>query len=81
MLSLLPAGVIISFLVRGWTARPIRAAAIALLGSGALGMLIVHLSCGFLGPKHLLVSHLSVPIVLVVLGLYPTGVLLRRMRR
>ncbi len=80
-LSLLPAGVILSFLVRGWTARPFRAALIALLGSGALGALIVHLSCGFLAPKHLILGHLSVPIVLMVLGVYPVAVLLKRLRK
>ena len=81
LLSLLPAGVILSFLVRGWAAHPVRAALVALLGSGALGALIVHLSCDLLGPRHLLVSHLSVPIVLVLLGIYPLAVVLRRIRR
>lgn len=81
LLSLLPAGVILSFLVRGWTAHPVRAALIALLGAGALGGSIVHLSCGFLGPKHVIMGHMSVPIVLGLLGVYPLGVLLRRLRR
>jgi len=81
LLSLLPAGVILSFMVRGWTARPFRAALIALLGSGALGALIVHLSCGFLAPKHLILGHLSVPIVLMVLGVYPVAVMLKRLRK
>jgi hypothetical protein len=80
-LSLLPAGVILSFLVRGWTARPFRAALIALLGSGALGALIIHLSCGLLAPKHLILGHMSVPIVLMVLGVYPVAVVLKRMRK
>lgn len=81
VLSLLPAGVILSFLVRGWAAHPVRAALVALLGSGALGAMIVHLSCGFLEPRHMLLSHLSVPIVLVLLGIYPLAVVLRRVRR
>ena len=80
LLSLLPAGVILSFLVRGWATHPVRAAMVALLGSGALGVLIVHVSCGYLEPRHFLVSHLSVPIVLVVLGLYPLVIVLRRLR-
>jgi len=80
VLSLFPAGVVLSFLVRGWTLHPFRAALIALLGSGALGALIVHLNCGFLGPKHLLLGHMSVPVVLGILGLYPAGVVLRRLR-
>jgi len=80
LLSLLPAGVILSFLVRGWTARPIRAAFIALLGAGALGAVTVHLSCGFLGPKHVILGHMSVPIVLTLLGAYPVAVVLRRLR-
>ena len=81
LLSLLPAGVILSFLVRGWATHPVRAALVALLGSGALGTLIVHASCGFLGPRHMLMSHLSVPIVLALLGIYPLAVVLRRLRR
>ncbi|MFK7898843.1 MAG: NrsF family protein [Myxococcota bacterium] len=80
-LSVLPAGVILTFLVRGWAAHPFRASAIALIASGGLGALIVHLSCGFLGPKHLLISHLSVPVVLAVLGIYPLALLIRRIRR
>jgi ABC-type proline/glycine betaine transport system permease subunit len=72
--------VILSFLVRGWALHPIRAALVALLGAGALGTAIVHLGCGFLGPKHVLLGHLSVPVVLAVLGLYPLSVLLRRLR-
>jgi hypothetical protein len=79
--SLLPAGVILSFLVRGWAAHPIRASAIALLASGALGAAIVHASCGFVAPRHLLVSHLSVPIVLALLGMYPLAVVVRKVRR
>ncbi|MHA7837948.1 MAG: NrsF family protein [bacterium] len=80
-LSLLPAGVILSFLVRGWTAHPLRAASVALLASGALGVLIVHLGCGVLEPRHLLIGHLSVPIVLAALGFYPLALILRRLRR
>ena len=80
-LSLLPAGVILSFLFRGWTAHPFRAAGVALLASGALGILIVQLGCGWLAPKHLLLGHLSVPIVLVALGFYPLALVLRRLRR
>ena len=78
--SLLPAGVIFSFLVRGWATRPIRAASIALFASGALGALIVHASCDFMAPRHLLVSHMSVPFVLALLGGYPLAILVRRLR-
>lgn len=80
LLSLLPGGVILSFLVRGWAMHPLRAAAVALLASGALGGLIVHASCGLLEPRHLLLGHLGVPLVFVVLGLYPLAVILRRIR-
>jgi hypothetical protein len=73
--------VILTFLVRGWAAHPFRASAIALVASGGLGALVIHLSCGFLGPKHLLMSHLSVPIVLALVGIYPLALLLRRIRR
>ncbi len=78
---LLPAAAMLSFLVRGWATHPVRAASIALLGSGAIGAGIVHAGCGFLAPKHLLISHLSVPIVLLLLGLYPLSLMLRRIRR
>ncbi len=80
-LSILPAGVILTFLVRGWVSHPFRAAGVALIASGGLGALIVHLSCGFLGPKHLLMSHLSVPIALALLGIYPLALLIQRIRR
>ena len=78
---LLPAAAILSFLLRGWAAHPVRAVSIALLGSGAIGAGIVHAGCGFLSPKHLLISHLSVPIVLLLLALYPVSAILRRIRR
>lgn len=78
--TFLPAGVILSFMVRGWTSRPVRAALIALLGSGALGAALVHLNCGFLLPEHVLIGHLSVPVVLAALGAYPLAIILRRLR-
>jgi len=81
LLSLLPGGVILSFLVRGWSAHPLRAAMLALFASGALGTLIVHASCGFIEAEHLLIGHLSVPIALIALGSYPLFVILRRVRR
>lgn len=80
LLSLLPAGVILSFLVRGWAAHPVRASLVALGASGALGALIVHFTCGFVGPAHLLASHLSVPVALALLGVYPLALILRRLR-
>lgn len=79
-LSLLPGGVILSFMVRGWAAHPIRASMIALVASGALGSLIAHASCSFMAPRHLIASHLSIPIVLALLGFYPLTLLLRRLR-
>lgn len=81
LMSLLPAGLILGFLFRGWTFHPVRAASLALLGSGALGAMIVHMSCDVLTPRHMLLSHLSLPIVLVVLGIYPLAVIFRRLRR
>ncbi len=79
--SLLPGGVIFSFLVRGWVAHPLRAAFVGLFAAGALGGVIIHLSCDFLGPTHLMMGHMSVPFALGIVGLYPLGVLLRRSRR
>ena len=79
-LSLLPAGVVLSFLVRGWAGHPVRAALIGLVAAGALGGVTVHLGCDFLGPGHLLRGHLAVPLVLAILGTYPAGALIRRLR-
>lgn len=79
-LALLPAGLIVGFLVRGWASHPLRAAFVGLLGAGALGATIVHLGCGFLGPAHLLRGHMLVPLALAGLGVYPVGVLVRRLR-
>lgn len=78
--SLLPGGVLLSFLVRGWTARPVRASLIGLGAAGALGAVVIHLGCDVLAPRHWLLGHLSVPIVLAGLGLYPLAVLLKRLR-
>lgn len=80
LLSLLPGGVVLGFLVRGWATRPLRASAIALFAAGALGAAIVHLSCDFLAPGHLLWGHMSVPAALVAVGLYPLGLLIARRR-
>ena len=80
LLSLLPGGVILSFLVRGWASHPIRAALLGLVAAGAFGASIVHLSCDVLGPAHLMAGHMSVPVALAIVGLYPLGVLLRRLR-
>jgi hypothetical protein len=80
VLSVFPAGVILGFLLRGWIARPLRAALIALLAAGALGSMVVHLHCGFVAPRHLLLGHLSVPVVWALVGLYPVFVLTRRGR-
>lgn len=79
-LSLLPAGVIFSFLMRGWASHPIRAALFGLIAAGAIGGVIVHFSCDFLAPRHLMMGHLSVPVALAVVGLYPLGALLKRLR-
>lgn len=79
-LSLLPAGVVLSFLVRGWAGHPIRAALIGLVSAGALGGVTIHLSCDLIGPGHLLRGHVAIPLVLAVLGTYPAGLLIRRLR-
>lgn len=80
LLSLLPAGVVLSFLVRGCVSRPFRAALVALVASGAIGASIVHASCHFVSPRHLLMGHLSVPLALALFGFYPLATILRRLR-
>lgn len=79
-LSLLPAGVVLSFLVRGWAGHPLRAALVGLVAAGALGGVTVHLSCDLMGPGHLLRGHMAVPFALALLGTYPAGALIRRLR-
>lgn len=80
LLSIFPAGVILAFLVWGWTSHPIRAALVAAGAAGALGASIVHLSCDYPDPGHLLMGHLSIPVAIGWVGLYPLGLLLRRLR-
>lgn len=79
-LSLLPAGVMLSFLWRGWASRPWLAGLAGVLAAGGLGALVVHLSCDMLEPGHLLRGHMSVPFVLSALGAYPLAILARRFR-
>jgi hypothetical protein len=80
LLALLPGGVILSLLVRGWALHPVRASLLALAASGSLGSVIVHMSCGIVAPAHVLVGHLGVPVVLAALGGYPLVVILQRLR-
>ncbi len=67
-----PSGVAVFALVtQGWPARPLHAAAIALLASGALGAIAIHLACDIPVPLNLLRGHVAVPGVLLVIGLAP----------
>lgn len=80
LFSLLPALVIGFFVLRGWSTSPFLSALIALASAGGIGGVLVHLSCPFLEPQHLLLGHLSAPVILAALGFYPLGLLFRRLR-
>ena len=81
LFSLVPAFTVGLLVLRGWVARPLLAAALALLGTAALGAVTAQLSCPFAGPRHLLLGHVSPPMLIVALGSLPAAVLIRRFAR
>jgi len=81
LFSLVPAFTVGLLVLRSWVARPLLAAALALLGTAALGALTSQLSCPFAGPRHLLLGHVSPPMLIVALGSLPAAMLIRRFAR
>ncbi len=49
---------------RGWSGRPEITVVLALLGTGAVGALLVHLTCPAIDPFHVLCTHTSTPLLL-----------------
>jgi len=77
----LPALVVLGLAARGWAARPGWTAALGMLGAGAVGALLVHLTCPAVAPLHLLCTHASTPLLLATgLGL-ALAPLMRRLAR
>lgn len=76
--ALLPAAIAFYAAARGWSGRPEVTVSLALLGTGAFGALLVHLTCPAVEPLHVLCTHTSTPLILAVVL---TGALLPLMRR
>ena len=62
--ALVPAGVVVAVAGRGWAGRPAMTAAAALAGAGAVGALLVHLTCPAVDPMHLLATHTPTPVII-----------------
>lgn len=77
----IPVALVVGFVLRGWVHAPTAAAGLALLGAGAMGALITHLSCTADGARHLMMSHVLPVYVLGVVGGIPLLLLLRRFTR
>jgi hypothetical protein len=81
LLAVVPAAAILAFAARGWSARPAVTVAFGLVGAGAVGALLVHLSCPAADPLHLLRAHTSTPFVLLLLFTAPFAPAMRRWAR
>lgn len=81
MLSPLPIAAVLFASSRGWVARPGLTAIAALAGAGAAGALGIHLACDMIGARHILLGHVSVPVVLALVACLPAAMLLRRLAR
>jgi len=66
-LAALPALAALGLTARGWSGRPALTAALALVGAGASGAVLVHLTCPVVQPLHALLTHASPPILVVAL--------------
>jgi hypothetical protein len=76
--ALLPAAVAFYAAAKGWSGRPGITVCLALLGAGAFGALLVHLTCPATSPLHVLCTHTSTPLILAAAL---TAALLPLMRR
>lgn len=81
LFGVLPALAIVGAVVSGWVERSRMASVSALAAGAGFGALMVHLACGGDGAVHLLIGHLSVPILAsLALGL-PLAFALQRWGR
>ena len=65
--ALLPALAALGLTARGWSGRPEVTVGLAVLGAGAAGALLVHLTCPTVEPLHALFAHVSPPILITLL--------------
>jgi hypothetical protein len=77
-LGLLPVLVASMFLARGFVRRPLFSAGFAVMGTVALGSLVIHIGCRSGSPLHVLLSHALTPLFLGFLLAIPVGWLIRR---
>jgi hypothetical protein len=80
-IGLAPGAALLFFLLRGWVGRPRLAATAALVGALSFGSLAVHLACAALEPMHLVLGHLTAPVVFAGLASLPLAALLQRIAR
>ena len=77
----LPATVVLATAGRGWAGRPVHTVALGLLGAGAVGALLVHLTCPKIEPLHVLCTHTSTPLVMAALLTAAVAPLMHRLAR
>lgn len=79
--GIVPLGVLVAIARHGFVQQATRSALIALAGGFALGGLAVQLFCQQPGAAHMLLGHVSVPIVMMTLAAFPLARLLSPPRR
>jgi hypothetical protein len=77
-LALLPVLAASLFLARGWVRRPPLSAGLAVMGTVALGGLVIHVGCRSGGALHVLLGHSLAPLLLGFVLAFPVGWLIRR---
>lgn len=75
--ALLPVAGFTWLMMRGWVGQPLVGAALGLVGTGAMAALVSELACAAWGPRHLLLGHAGVPLLVAALGTIPVALLLR----
>ena len=76
-----PTLAVLALAARGWSGRPGVTVALGLFGTGAVGALLVHLTCPATEPLHLLCMHTSTPIVIALLLTAALAPFMRRWAR
>jgi len=81
LLSPLPIAAVLFAASRGWVAKPGLTAIAALAGAAGAGAVGIHLACELGGARHILLGHLSAPVLLALVASLPAAMLLRRLAR
>jgi len=80
-LALLPGGLLLFFMFKGWVAQPLLASAVAPAASFSVGAVMVHTVCPLFDAGHILFGHVGAPISMLVLGSLPLALAFRRLGR